>query len=253
MNGFEATGQTIRAMEKLAMDYMVVGGLSSIAYGVARTTKDADIVVAVEALMQRFDDDYWLERDRTATFHDALYTAMAEGGWLGIAMPEGVGGSGLGVSEAALMMMAVAYSGRAVSAASAVHMNIFGPHPIVVFGSEEQKHEWLPPLIRGEQKCCFGVTEPDAGLDTGSITTFAERINGGFRINREGGRFSARPSSIVRGVFGWRAERIGCFGKDGVAEPACINVVLCDGVADGVDPDFTHIEHPDSAGCRGIA
>ncbi len=130
-----------------------------------------------------FDDDYWLEHDRSKTFPHDFHRAMADGGWLGIAMPEAYGGAGLGVTEAAVMMQAVARSAGAMSAASAIHINIFGPHPIVVFGSEEQKERWLPGLIRGELKCCFGVTEPDAGLNTTAITTRATRSDGGYRVH----------------------------------------------------------------------
>src|SRR3546814_6710269 len=93
---------------------------------------------------------------------------MAEGGWLGITMPEAVGGAGLGVTEAALMMHTVTSSGGGFSAASAIHINLFGPHAVVVHGTPEQKQRWLKPLVAGEQKACFGVTEPDAGLDTRS-------------------------------------------------------------------------------------
>ncbi len=138
---------------------------------------------AVAAIVARFDDDYWLKRDRTGTFPEAFYRAMAEGGWLGIAMPEAYGGSGLGLGEAAVMMMTIADSGGAMSAASTIHINIFGPRPIAAFGTEAQAREWLPPLIEGRQKCCFGVTEPDAGLDTGRIKTFATRTNRGYRIS----------------------------------------------------------------------
>ena len=96
-------------------------------------------------------------------------------GWLGIAMPAQYGGAGLGITEAALMMQAISESGAGFSGASAVHMNIFGLNPVVVFGSEEQNSRWLPPLIRGEQKACFAVTEPDAGLNTANIATTARR------------------------------------------------------------------------------
>jgi len=130
---------------------------------------------AVRKTCAAFDDDYWLEHDRTGEFPFDFHAAMAEGGWLGIAMPEEFGGAGLGVTEAALMMHAVANSSGAMSAASAIHINIFGPHPIVVFGSDQQKQRWLPDLIGGKVKACFGVTEPDAGLNTTSIKTRAER------------------------------------------------------------------------------
>jgi acyl-CoA dehydrogenase len=130
-----------------------------------------------------FDDDYWLERDRTAKFPFDFHRAMADGGWLGVAMPEEYGGSGLGATEAALMMHAVANSSGAMSAASAIHINIFGPHPIVVFGSDEQKKCWLPDLIAGRTQSCFGVTEPDAGLNTTSIKTRAQRTDNGYRVD----------------------------------------------------------------------
>jgi acyl-CoA dehydrogenase len=100
---------------------------------------------------------------------------MAEAGWLGVAMPPDYGGSGLGITEAAVLMQAVAESGAGFSGASAIHMNIFGLHPVVVFGSDEQKRRFLPPLIAGAEKTCFAVTEPDTGLDTTRLKTRAER------------------------------------------------------------------------------
>ena len=131
---------------------------------------------AVLQLCARFDAQYWLERDRAGGFPDAFHAAIAQAGWLGIAMPQEHGGSGLGITEAALMMQAISESGAGFSGASAVHMNIFGLNPVVVFGSDEQKRRWLPPLIRGEQKACFAVTEPDAGLDTARLKTVARDL-----------------------------------------------------------------------------
>ncbi len=130
---------------------------------------------AIARLCQDFDDAYWLERDRQGGFPEDFYGAVARGGWLGIAMPEAFGGAGLGISEAAVMMQAVAQSGAGFSGASALHMNIFGLNPVVKFGTEEQKRRFLPPLIRGEEKACFAVTEPDVGLDTTHLKTRAER------------------------------------------------------------------------------
>lgn len=138
---------------------------------------------AVARICAEFDDEYWLERDKSGEFPEDFYRAVADGGWLGIAMPEELGGGGLGVTEAALMMHAVARSSGAMAAASAIHLNIFGPHPIVVFGSDEQKKRWLPNLIRGNNKSCFGVTEADAGLNTTSIKTRAEKSDGGYIIH----------------------------------------------------------------------
>jgi len=129
-----------------------------------------------------FDDGYWLARDQDAQFPHAFYRAVADAGLLGIAMPEAFGGSGLGIAEAAVMMQAIAESGAGMGGASAVHMNIFGLNPVVVFGTEEQKARMLPPLIRGEEKACFAVTEPDAGLNTTQLNTRAERRGNAYVI-----------------------------------------------------------------------
>lgn len=141
------------------------------------------LVQAVGRVVDRFDDAYWRERDTTASFPEDYARAMAEGGWLGIAMPEEVGGAGLGITEAALMMQRVANSPGAMAAVSSIHINIFGLHPVVVFGTEDQKRRFLPPLIRGEERGCFGVTEPDAGLDTGRLKTTALRDGDLYRIS----------------------------------------------------------------------
>ncbi len=135
------------------------------------------ICASVQKLCAQFGDDYWLAKDRDAEFPHEFHRAFADGGWLGIAMPERYGGAGLGITEAALMMQTVAASGAAMSGASAIHMNIFGLNPVVVFGSEEQKQRWLPPMIAGKEKACFAVTEPNAGLDTAHLQTTAN-LNG---------------------------------------------------------------------------
>jgi acyl-CoA dehydrogenase len=136
----------------------------------------------VKAVVSRFDDEYWLERDEDGNFPKEFHRAMAEAGWLGITMPEAYGGSGLGVTEAAIMMHEVSSHGGGMAAASAVHINLFGPHPIVVHGTAEQKSEWIPRLVAGSDQCCFGFTEPDAGLNTTRIKTFAEKVPGGYRV-----------------------------------------------------------------------
>jgi acyl-CoA dehydrogenase len=134
-----------------------------------------DIREAVLKLCARFGDAYWREKDADGGFPHEFHRAMAQAGWLGIAMPTAYGGSGLGISEAAVLMQAVAESGAGFSGASAIHMNIFGLNPVVVFGTEEQKRRFLPPLIAGREKACFAVTEPDAGLDTTHLQTQAVR------------------------------------------------------------------------------
>lgn len=136
----------------------------------------------VSRICSKFDDEYWTQCEANLEFPEAYYQAMAENGFLGITMPEEFGGSGLGVTEAAIMMHAASSSGGGYSAASAVHINLFGPHSIVVHGTPEQKKRFLVPLIEGREKACFGVTEPDAGLDTTSISTFATKVDGGYTI-----------------------------------------------------------------------
>lgn len=136
----------------------------------------------VARICARFGDAYWTDCDQTPRFPEEFHQAMAEAGWLGITMPVELGGAGLGVTEAAVMMHAVTRGGGGFSAASTIHVNLFGPHAVVVHGTEEQKSRWLPPLIKGEEKVCFGVTEPNAGLDTTNIETFARRTNEGYII-----------------------------------------------------------------------
>lgn len=141
----------------------------------ADTPDRAAIRDAVRAICNRFDDEYWRNKDETASFPFEFSAAIAEGGWLGIAMPAEYGGAALGVTEAAIMMQTIGSSAGAFAACSTVHINIFGPHAIVVHGSAEQKQRFLPPLIAGKERACFGVTEPDAGLDTSKIKTRAVR------------------------------------------------------------------------------
>jgi acyl-CoA dehydrogenase len=130
---------------------------------------------AVLAICRRFDDAYWLKRDREGGFPHDFHAAFAAEGWLGICIPEQYGGSGLGVTEAAIMMRTIAESGAGMSGASAVHINVFGLNPVVVFGTEEQKRRMLPGMIEGREKACFAVTEPNTGLNTTQLKTRAVR------------------------------------------------------------------------------
>jgi acyl-CoA dehydrogenase len=161
----------------------------------ALTSDQVAIREGVAAVCARFDDEYWLERDRHGGFPREFHQAMAEGGWLGITMPQEYGGAGLGVTEAALMMHTVSSSGGGFAAASTLHINLFGPHAVVVHGTSEQKKRWLVPLIKGEEQTCFGVTEADAGLDTTSIKTFARRVEGGYRVN--GGKIWTSTAQVA--------------------------------------------------------
>ena len=141
------------------------------------------IIDSVNNIMKNYNDEYWLQCDKESKFPQKFYEEVANGGWLGICMPKEYGGSALGVSEASIFMQKISETGGGMAAASSIHINIFGPHPIVVYGTKEQKDKWLPPLILGKEKTCFGVTEPDAGLDTGRLKTFAKKINNGYLVN----------------------------------------------------------------------
>ena len=141
------------------------------------------IAEAVGKICAGFPADYWLERDRDGRFPEEFVQAITAGGWLGVAMPEACGGAGLGITEAAIVSHAIARSGAGFSGASAIHLNLFGPHPIVVFGTEEQKARFLPPLIKGQDRACFGVTEPDAGLNTTRLQTMATKDGDHYIVN----------------------------------------------------------------------
>ena len=143
-----------------------------------QTIRDTTLKLASE-----FSDDYWLEKDKVGGFPEDFYSKFADDGWLGIAMPEKYGGAGLGITEASLMMQAVAESGAGMSGASALHMNIFGLKPVEIFGNEEQRQRFLPPLIKGKEKACFAVTEPNTGLDTTKLKTKATPDGNGYVVN----------------------------------------------------------------------
>ncbi len=151
----------------------------------AYTADQQNIREAVLKLCSQYSDDYWLDRDRDGRFPAEFHKEMAEAGWLGIAMPESVGGAGLGITEAAIMMQAVAEAGGGMTAASAVHGPVFSMQPVVLFGTEEQQQRMIPPILSGEHTMCFAVTEPNTGLDTTKLKTRAERVPGGYRITGE--------------------------------------------------------------------
>ncbi|MGH1360817.1 MAG: acyl-CoA dehydrogenase family protein [Burkholderiaceae bacterium] len=135
-------------------------------------SEQQSLIDAVDQTSSAFDDDYWSGLDRSGDFPEAFFQAMAAGGWLGMVLPEAYGGSGLGVTEAALMMTQVASRGG-MAAASSIHMNIFGPKSLVAHATPEQQKRWLPDIIAGKTKMCFAVTEPNSGLDTTRLQTTA--------------------------------------------------------------------------------
>lgn len=138
---------------------------------------------AILKICARFDDAYWLEKDRHGGFPNEFYDAVAQAGWLGICIPEQFGGSGLGIMEAAIMMRAISESGAGMSGASAIHMNVFGLNPVVVFGTDEQRARMLPGIVEGREKACFGVTEPNTGLNTTQLKTRAVRKGDKYIVN----------------------------------------------------------------------
>jgi acyl-CoA dehydrogenase len=135
----------------------------------------------VGAICERFDDAYWLKAENEHRFPQEFVDAMVAAGWMGVTMPQEYGGAGLGITEAAIIIKRISRMGA--NASSAVHINLFGPHPVVVFGTPEQKRRFLPPLIEGTDRTCFGVTEPSVGLDTTRIKTFAVRKGDRYVVN----------------------------------------------------------------------
>jgi acyl-CoA dehydrogenase len=128
---------------------------------------------AVRRLCSNFDDRYWRDCDDQHRFPSEFYSAMAEGGWIGVAIPEEYGGAGRGIAEASIILEEVAASGAAMNGASAIHLSIFGMNPVVKHGSEQLKQKYLPRVADGDLHIAFGVTEPDAGTDTTAISTQA--------------------------------------------------------------------------------
>jgi acyl-CoA dehydrogenase len=149
----------------------------------ALTANQESIRDAVAKICARFDDGYWLKRDKEGGFPADFHRAFADAGWLGICMPEEVGGAGLGIIEAALMMRTIAESGAGMSGASAIHMNVFGLNPVVVFGTKEQRQRMLPGIISGKERSCFAVTEPNTGLNTTQLKTRAVRQGERYVVN----------------------------------------------------------------------
>lgn len=149
----------------------------------ALTPDQQNIRDAILQHCSRFPDEYWLERDRSGVFPHDFFESIVAGGWMGIAMPSEYGGTGLGITEAAVMMQAIAESGAGMTGASSVHIPVFSVQPVVLFGSAEQKARILPAVVSGQDRVCFAVTEPNAGLNTTEITTRAERCDGGYLVN----------------------------------------------------------------------
>jgi acyl-CoA dehydrogenase len=145
-------------------------------------SEQQQIRAAIRAICARFPDEYWAEADATHSFPWEFYRAMADGGWLGVAIPARYGGGGAGITAASVVLEEVAASGACMNGASAIHLSIFGMQPVVLHGSEELKQRYLPRIATGDLHVAFGVTEPDAGVDTTAISTSAVRDGDGYRV-----------------------------------------------------------------------
>lgn len=147
------------------------------------TESQRSVREAIAKICSQYPDEYWLERDDEHKFPWELYRDLASNGWLGICLPEEYGGSNLGIAEAAVMLQTISESGAGMNGASSVHMNIFGLEPVSKFGTQEQKERWLVPLIQGKERACFGVTEPNTGLDTLRLQSSARRDGDSYVLN----------------------------------------------------------------------
>lgn len=152
---------------------------------------------AIGAICDKFDDSYWLRADTEHRFPQEFVDEMVKAGWMGVTMPQEYGGAGLGVTEAAIIVKRIGRMG--INASSAVHINLFGPHPVVVFGTPEQKARMLPPLIAGKDRTSFGVTEANVGLDTLRIKTFAVRKGDRYIVN--GGKVWNSTAQIANKIL----------------------------------------------------
>jgi acyl-CoA dehydrogenase len=149
------------------------------------TAEQQQIRDSVLKLCAQFDDAYWLARDKDGRFPEEFCRAIADGGWVGTAVPEIYGGSGLGTTEAALVVQAISESGAANSGVSAIAIGLFGLSPIIKYASDAQRAEWLPRIVARDDIACFGVTEPNTGHDTTRLKTRAERRGERYYVSGE--------------------------------------------------------------------
>ena len=137
---------------------------------------------AILKICSNFDDDYWMEHDQTETYPHELHAALAKDGWIGIALPEDLGGAGLGIAEATMMMQSIAESGAGLAGAQSIHANVYATQPVSKFATPEQRGRFLTKIISGEWRTCFGVTEPNTGLETLKLTTTAKKEGDGYSV-----------------------------------------------------------------------
>jgi len=142
------------------------------------TVRDAIFKICAD-----FPDDYWMERDETETYPHELHAALAKDGWLGIALPEELGGAGLGISEATMMLQSIAESGAGLAGAQSIHANVYATQPVAKFATPDQRGRFLRRIVSGEWRTCFGVTEPNTGLETLKLKTTALKDGDGYRVS----------------------------------------------------------------------
>ena len=147
------------------------------------TENQQSVKAGVQAVCDNFPQSYWRERDQQSLDPSDFHKALADAGWLGIALPEKHGGAGLGISEACAMMQTITQSGAGMQGAQSIHANVYATQPLSIFGTDKQKREIIPRIVQGEWRTCFGVTEPDVGLDTLSLKTTATKRGDGWVIN----------------------------------------------------------------------
>lgn len=143
------------------------------------TEEQMSVKDAIEKICSQFPDEYWREHDETGIWPKELHAALAKDGWLGIALPEELGGAGLGISEATMMLQTISQSGAGMAGCQSIHANVYATQPIAKFATPEQRQSFLPKIISGEWRTCFGVTEPDSGLDTLKLKTIAKKSTDG--------------------------------------------------------------------------
>ncbi|PKY04964.1 acyl-CoA dehydrogenase NM domain-like protein, partial [Aspergillus campestris IBT 28561] len=137
---------------------------------------------AISGICSRFPNTYWQERDQNELDPKEFHAALAKDGWLGIALPEELGGAGLGISEATMMMQTITQSGAGMQGAQSIHANVYATQPLARFGSKAQVEETIPNIINGTWRTCFGVTEPNTGLETLKLKTLASKTPDGYSI-----------------------------------------------------------------------
>ncbi|SNX84095.1 related to Acyl-CoA dehydrogenase [Melanopsichium pennsylvanicum] len=147
------------------------------------TESQIDVRRAIQEVCSQFGDEYWMEKDEKAEYPHELYQSLKDGRWIGICMPEAYGGAALGISEATIMLQTIAESGAAVAGAQSIHANIYPLMPIIEFASAEQHADWLPKMVDGRIRSCFGVTEPTTGLETLKLKTKAVRQGDKYIVN----------------------------------------------------------------------